>query len=53
MNYSKLCRWAACLALFLMFTATAGAQNLYYNKVDTLKFGQRFNFRTNNIDWLA
>lgn len=53
MNYSKLCRWAACFVLSLMFAATAGAQNLYYNKVDTLKFGQRFNFRTNTIDWLA
>ena len=53
MNYSKLCRWAACFVLSLMFAATAGAQNLYYNKVDTLKFGQRFNFRTNTIDCLA
>ena len=26
---------------------------LYYSKVDTLKFGSRFNFRSNIIDWVT
>ena len=53
MNHSKVCRWVVCLLMQLFFVASAQAQLLYYNKVDTLKFGQRFNFRTNTVDWLA
>jgi len=37
----------------MLFIVPADAQQLYYNKVDTLTFGQRFNIRTNTVDWLA
>ena len=53
MNHSKVCRWAVCLFVQLLFVVPADAQLLYYNKVDTLTFGQRFNLRTNTVDWLA
>ena len=53
MNHSKVCRWAVCLFVQLFFVAPIDAQQLYYNKVDTLTFGQRFNIRTNTVDWLA
>ena len=53
MNHSKVCRWAVCLLVQICFVASASAQQLYYNKVDTLTFGQRFNIRTNTVDWLA
>lgn len=48
MNHSKVCRWALCLLFVqLFFVAPTDAQQLYYNKVDTLTLGQRFNIRTN------
>ncbi len=53
MNHSKLCRWLVCLFAQMLFIVPADAQQLYYNKVDTLTFGQRFNIRTNTVDWLA
>ena len=54
MNHSKVCRWAFCLLFVqLFFVAPTDAQQLYYNKVDTLTLGQRFNIRTNTVDWLA
>ena len=41
MNHSKVCRWAFCLLFVqLFFVAPTDAQQLYYNKVDTLTLGQ-------------
>ena len=53
MNHSKLCRWLVCLFAQMLSIVPVDAQQLYYNKVDTLTFGQRFNIRTNTVDWLA
>ena len=42
------------LLLCLGTTMAFGQRNLlYYNKVDTLTLGQRFNLRTNMVDWVA